>query len=550
MKRTLLLLLIVIGLLLRLYTIGDKSIWLDEAFSIWLANQPLTDLFGWLIQIDQHPPLYYTLLSLWQTLFGDQQGTVRLISALASTLTIPFFYHTAHRLFDENTALVATLLLALAPFHVQYAQETRMYALLTLLVAIALYLLTRMLLDPVEEEPRWLWPAFGVAQATVMLTHNTAAVFFPMALNLAIGSGIVWSRWRREIISLPVLNHVNFVRRWMCIQGLALLCWLPWSVPFVIQTVGVDRSFWLSYPTWRVVYATLHNFHLAHLPGAMVPWPIADALYWGLAALGIWRLRRRGALLGLLLAIFLVPIVGTLLVSLRRPIFLERTLIWVTLPYYVLVAVGIIQLRSGIVYFVDVTNRLIGGGHEIRRSAKKMTQLGRLAEPYTPTSWHGQRWLTTLIPGVILIVMVSLNLLALNHYYHRVEKEAWDVAATYVAERIQPDDLLLFNASWTQLPFDYYFRRYVFDDGFNVERRGFPVDLFDRSVLEPQMTPADLPRLTTLLAGYKDVWLIYSHESYTDPDSLISRELHKERQIVETVQLRGLRIIHFAERDG
>ena len=47
-----------VGGLLRFYAIGSKGLWLDEAFSVWMGRQPLPDLIGWLVRIDQHPPLY------------------------------------------------------------------------------------------------------------------------------------------------------------------------------------------------------------------------------------------------------------------------------------------------------------------------------------------------------------------------------------------------------------------------------------------------------------------------------------------------------------
>ncbi len=54
-----------LGLALRVWAIGAKGLWLDEAFSIWMARQPLGDLLGWIVRIDQHPPLYYVLLHCW-----------------------------------------------------------------------------------------------------------------------------------------------------------------------------------------------------------------------------------------------------------------------------------------------------------------------------------------------------------------------------------------------------------------------------------------------------------------------------------------------------
>ena len=58
-----------------------------------------------------------------------------------------------------------------------------------------------------------------------------------------------------------------------------------------------------------------------------------------------------------------------------------------------------------------------------------------------------------------------------------------------MAQRIEPGDTILFNATWVQIPFEYYFRHYDID----ADLRGAPVDLFDRGVLEPKMTEDDIP---------------------------------------------------------
>ncbi len=503
-----LLVLILIGTLLRFHLIQAKTIWLDEAFSIWLAHQSPVNLLIWLIKIDQHPPLYYMLLHFWQLLLGDLQGPTRALSALCSTLAIPFFYGAGRRFFDQPTALVATLILAVAPFQIRYAQEARMYALLTLTVAAALYLLARLLFDPPDRQPHWLWPAFAVAQASAMLTHNTATVFFPLALNLAIGGAVLWQHLRGGVASLLALNSSDFARCWLRTQALALACWLPWGIPFLIQSIGVDREFWIAFPSAHLIYETFHNFHLAHQPGGPIPWLVGDLLYWGMGLVGIYALRRRGMLLLLLLSLFLTPVIAELLISLRRPIFFDRTLIWVTLPYYLLVAVGVIQL-------------------------------GRWAE--TVGERWGQRRLATLAPLLLLSCMVALSGEALTNYYRNFEKESWDKAAAYVAAHAEPDDLLIFNATWVQLPFAYYFRHY----DRQVVQHGLPVDLFDRGVLEPKMSTADISHLQQLLTNHRRVWLIYSHDWYTDPQGIIPRELRQRLRLVDQRQFIGLQVMRF-----
>lgn len=495
-----LLALVILGGFLRFHQIGAKTIWLDEAFSIWLARHSLPDLWSWLIRIDQHPLLYYSLLHFWQGLFGDGQATVRAFSALCGALTIPIFYAATLRLSDRTTALLVALILALSPFHVRFAQEARMYALLALGVAVALYCLVCILLN---EGRRLYWLGLAGAQAAVMLTHNTAMVFFPLALNLAVGGALLWKYLQGGVSSWPALNSLNFERQWIKWQVIAVIFWLPWSIPFVIQAVLVDKEFWLQPPTWTTVWETLHNFQLAFLPGWFPLFPLWDVLYWALAGMGVYAMRRTPARALLLLSLFFTPILGELLVSLRRPIFYERTLIWVTLPYYLLVAAG----------------------------------LRRLVQ----TAGRPFKWVQGLAPATVMILIMLLSATALYAYYFHFEKEGWEQAAAYVAEDVRPNDVILFNATWVQLPFEYYFRGY--DTG--AELRGLPVDLFDRGELEPKMSEADVPYMHNLLANRRRVWLVYSHDWYTDPQKIIPRELDRLMRRTDERSFVGLQVLRY-----
>jgi 4-amino-4-deoxy-L-arabinose transferase-like glycosyltransferase len=502
-----LVLLVMLGALLRFFLIGAKTMWLDEAFSVWVANHALVDLWSWLIRIDQHPLLYYSLLHVWQFLFGDLQGTVRAFSALCGVLTLPLFYLANRRFFDTPTALLATFVLTISPFHVRFAQETRMYALLTLAAAAAFYGLAEILMNRDRRDVRRYWIGLSVAQAAVMLTHNTATVFFPLALNLAVGGALFWKYWQGGVSSWPALNDASFERQWLRGQLLAFVLWLPWAIPFVIQVALVDNEFWIQPPTLGVALFTLHNFNFAFLPDWIPAPPIWNLLYWLLAGLGgFYLVRQAPARFFLLLSLFLTPFIGELLVSLRRPIFYERTLIWTTLPYYMLLAWGVRQMGE-LLRMPSVT---------ILRSI----QAGVLA---------------------LLLLFSSLGLFT---YYFFFDKEDWAKAAGYVAESAQPGDVILFNATWVQIPFAYYYRHYQTDS----ELRGLPVDLFDRGVLEPKMTEADVPYMYNLLAGKRRAWLVYSHDWYTDPDQIIPRELDKLMRRTDQQQFVGLQVFRYEIR--
>ena len=127
-----------------------------------------------------------------------------------------------------------------------------------------------------------------------------------------------------------------------------------------------------------------------------------------------------------------------------------------------------------------------------------------------------------------MVIFSTINLFSTSDYYRFYRTEDWNNAAGYVANYTQKGDLILFNASWVQIPFDYYYKEYANQYSLQVEKHGVPVDLFDRGILEPKMTTDDIPRLVSLVSGRKRVWLVYSHNSYTDPEGLIPQTLASE----------------------
>ena len=53
----LVILITLIGGFLRVLLLGSKAMWLDETFSVWLANHSVVDMLQWTVKLDQHPPL-------------------------------------------------------------------------------------------------------------------------------------------------------------------------------------------------------------------------------------------------------------------------------------------------------------------------------------------------------------------------------------------------------------------------------------------------------------------------------------------------------------
>lgn len=136
------------------------------------------------------------------------------------------------------------------------------------------------------------------------------------------------------------------------------------------------------------------------------------------------------------------------------------------------------------------------------------------------------------------MLVLALNGAFLRDYYTNFKKEQWREAAAYVSQRAERDDLLLFNATWVQIPFDYYYRS-TSQPG---TEHGVPVDLFGRNILEPKMTTDDVAYLQSLIRGRDRVWLIYSHNWYTDPEGLIPRALAGKLMMLDQRRFYGLEV--------
>jgi mannosyltransferase len=138
-----LLLILLLGMGLRLYRLGDQSVWWDEGHAIWTARQSLVETTS-ITAHDVHPPLYLWLLHFWLRLTGESEFAVRYLSLIGGVLTVALTYVVARRLIGRRSALLATLLIATARFHIWWSQEARMYVWAAFYALLSIYLFARL----------------------------------------------------------------------------------------------------------------------------------------------------------------------------------------------------------------------------------------------------------------------------------------------------------------------------------------------------------------------------------------------------------------------
>jgi len=517
----LVILLTLIGVGLRVLLLTAKGMSLDETVNIWLASHNIAEMLPWMARIDPQPPLYTFLLHYWIGLKGDGTYSVRLLSVLFGAGRIPIIYLIGKRLAGAVVGLVAAVMLTVSPFHIYYAQEASMATLLTFNAAVATYALVRLLTDPRSSRPTgsqvreyvlaWrrpgpvvpdsegnpspqnqsrlrrpffqsittdlTWIVFIVFSAATLLSHNTALFFF-IATNLFVLALMLFKS--RE----PLTWQAPAFKSWGIAQVAIVLLWMAGILPVLRQPGIVPQSSLAAEPTWNAVVQMLRSFLTTSAPIPAIATGIS-ILYGLILVLGLVYYRKKVARLLFLAGLFVIPLLGEVIVNIWRPVSLEQTLIWTTIPLFLVLAAGAAQLKY--------------------------------------------RFLILIVLGII----GTNNLFSASDYFRFYQKEDWNTAARDVAGNVQKDDLVLFNSNMGEIPFDYYFKPYKDYYSLQVEEHGVPLDLFESGIAAPRMTSEDLPGFTSVLSGHKRVWLVYYHDASTDPMGLLPQTLAARMKLIE-----------------
>jgi uncharacterized membrane protein len=191
----------VLALLLRVYDLGGKSLWLDEAYTLHYGQPTLTPVDP------NNPPLFYTFLHHWTGRFGRSEAAARLPSALLSFLNVGLLYVLARRLAGDRVALMAAALLAVSPLNIWYAQEARMYAaLVTVALLMALGLALRR------------WTGYLLFFAALVLGLYLGYLTFPLWAGISAVWVVAW--WRAG-------RRPGHLLAWMVASAAAWLAYRP-----------------------------------------------------------------------------------------------------------------------------------------------------------------------------------------------------------------------------------------------------------------------------------------------------------------------------------
>jgi mannosyltransferase len=487
-----------VGGLLRLSTLGVQSFWLDEAISYWTVNRSLDSLLE-LLEDGTRPLFFYVLYPF--SLLGEQEWVLRLPAALLGILGLWLIYLLGRELFDRPTGLLAAALLALSPLHLWYSQEVRFYAMVSVVSMSAILFMVRGL----KHNRSLDWVLFGLFLGLGLWTES-GGIWLILAVNLValLLVRLLFQDWR--------------FMGWGLAMVMGVITYLPRLAAFASSVQG-DSASWIPPATVRYLLIVLSDF----AGGFMQPawFGILSLLGIGLSLLlgAVWLLRDarpNWLAYAVLLPWMVVPISASFVISQpyyrpdwlleitgsRPSVFLTRNLITILFPLLLLAARSL-----------------------------------RLMYEQPQDLWRR----VGISLGVGLLALYSVGYFN-NHL--TVRKEDYRSAVNLLVQEMQPGDLLLTSPTWIEEPVAYYYYVHHFEelhvrdlsleslrDGV-VDRPAFRQDLSLRAEIEDD--------LLGLIEEHERVWLVTNNNINQPPNMVLLQYLRRRASLEQAAEFNGV----------
>jgi cellulose synthase/poly-beta-1,6-N-acetylglucosamine synthase-like glycosyltransferase len=452
---------LLIGVSLRLYKLGERSLYGDELYSIGRAQLPLPELLTVPLTLDSHPPLYYALLHYWIDVFGTTTFHVRALTVSLAAATLVGLYWLGTELYDDRVGLLAALLFSVSSFSIHFGRVARMYSLLTLLTVLSWYGFVKLGNRRVRDSV-----FYTLATALLIYTH-VYALFVLAAQNAYIAlsetrNGVSWRRWLSlqtvlGAVAVPWLFAL-LVRVLNLNDSAGLVNWIP--KPDGLRSIVKSLSRYVGYP---VHYPFLQGTPDAPLIEFADPWTLSwqlsallVAVYMVAAVLAVIRFDPEdGFDIGNVQAssqlalLFLVPILVPFVLSyLLEPVYWTR--------YTIPASIGFVLL-----------------------AAKGITNINR--------QWRRR--------ALLAFVLLS-SLFMVNVYYTQSSVEDWEGSANCLTTGVEEEDLALYQPAWIEPRLGHY------EQG-----------EFSQQTLPGQesISDTDLSRVHNYSQEYNEIWLLRYH---------------------------------------
>ena len=227
-----LLILMAYGFFLRIYNLGNQSLWIDECYSITAAA-------GMMENLVPHMPsgvlylrgiLHTSMVSLSMSLLGINEFSARLPSVIFGVLTMAIVYLFSKRMFNERVSLLTALVVTFSVVETAWSRQARMYQQLQFFYILSLYAFHRYLKNRRKK--------FGILTAISVLA---AGLSHSLGFSLLIIIPLYVLLLNIKTLRNADLKNILTERRTilaisLLIAGLFLAKWFSGAFTYVLST--------------------------------------------------------------------------------------------------------------------------------------------------------------------------------------------------------------------------------------------------------------------------------------------------------------------------
>lgn len=431
---------------------GDKSLWLDEGFSIAIARMNWSDFWYTVSQYEANQAFYYFVLKLW-LVFGDNEIVLRSLSAVSAICAVAMAYILGKHLFGWRIGILSALLLTVNATFIIFAQETRGYMLALLLGILSSYFFIR----AVEKSDWKLWVIYILSSVFGVYTHLYIAL-----LLLAQGA------------SLLFLPRKNIPWKGL-LTSAALIIVLVSPMAYFVLTKDIGQIGWIPKMGFGLIGSLLNRLSGGGEALTIVTYSVAGIIALFFIAKSYIRdnFSASNWRYSFVLCLLALPVVVSIIISFFKPMFIPRYFV-ILIPFLVyIVVIGINHLKNPWVISAAVVIVLIFSSLQL------------------------QNWYTS------------------DPSKEYNQRENWRDTTDYIISMAEPSDAIIFYKPVREYPYDYYREQmgaienvpetinYYYPDetelNFYFYPPGQPLD---------SSTPTPDATIITRLEKYNRVWLV------------------------------------------
>lgn len=433
-------LIFVLNFVLKFWYISSNDIALDEPFTLFYSQMDLGSIFK-MLQTENNPALHFLFMHFWIKLFGIGAMAVRMPSLIFSALTAVVIYITGKKFFSGRVGLTASAIFTFAAMQIYFSHEARVYSLFVLLASFSFLYFLKVAATP---EKKSLYFTLFLFNSLLIYSHY-------------FGFFVVFTEF---VCLFFIRNRKKAYKGFFLVFAALAISYIPNIIIFFNRFfVSVSKGTWVKAPQITEYYGNLNRFlNIKYVTMTFIVIMLVTMIFLLKKKLFIPKLKEfiKNENYILTLLWFFVPYTLMFLISFKVPMFLDRYLLFCSIPFYFLL--------SQIIFHFTL---------------KEKAQ----------------------ITAAVLFVMCLILTTTLNPSNKRNVKEL----TALVKDLKKPGDIIYIAPDYSKLEFIYHYNIVYFKDYKNLNENLKKDNIFPvKDISEVKSEPLNYGKLIILLdCGYK-----------------------------------------------